>query len=60
MACRGLRLSSTNNGSRTETGLGRSGTSETPSKSPTAFPCVGELEDDAERDGDSSFSSDES
>lgn len=60
MACTGLMLSSTNSGSRTETGLGRSGTSETLSKSPTPFPGVDELERDAEGDGGNWFSSDKS
>lgn len=58
MACTGLMLSSINSGSRTETGLGLSGTSEPPSKSPTPFPGVTEVEWDAEGDGGDWFSSD--
>lgn len=50
MAGTGLGLSSINSGSRTETGLGRSGTSETRSKSPTAFSGVDKLEGDTEGD----------
>ena len=50
MACTGLVLSSTNSGSRTETGLGRSGTSGTASKSPSAFPGVDEPEGNADAD----------
>lgn len=58
MTCTGLMLSSTNSGSRTETGLGRSGTSEPPSKSPTPFPGVNDVEGDSEGDGGDWLSSD--